>query len=236
MKMPRRSIMVLAASGVACAAGRSWAGDPQSKPAVPPFDLPKLPWEPGDLAPVMSSRAVGLHYGKHHAGYLDNLNKLMPGSGFEGHTLEQIVRGTSGLADKTALFNNAAQGWNHAFFWQSLTPKGGGKPGLEVLEKVNESFGSLGEFRKAFLSASAGQFGSGWVWLVADKATKRLALMKTSNAETPIASVAFEPLAVLDVWEHAYYVDYENRRSEYAAAVLDHLLDWRFVEANLAHL
>ena len=146
------------------------------------------------------------------------------------------MRETAGKADKVGIFNNAAQTWNHSFYWQSLSPKGGGKPGAEVLGRLDTAFGSFDEFRKAFLAASAGQFGSGWVWLVAEKASKKLALLKTGNADTPISGDALLPLAVLDVWEHAYYLDYENRRGDYAAAVVDKLLNWRFVEENLARL
>ena len=204
--------------------------------AKAPLELPKLPWEPGALDPVISSRTVGVHYGKHHKGYLDNLNKLLAGSPLEGRSLEEVVRETAGKADKVGIFNNAAQTWNHSFYWQSLSPKGGGKPGAEVLGRVDAAFGSFDEFRKAFLAASAGQFGSGWVWLVAEKASKKLALLKTGNADTPISGDALLPLAVLDVWEHAYYLDYENRRGDYAAAVVDKLLNWRFVEENLARL
>ena len=177
-----------------------------------------------------------MHYGKHHKGYLDNLNKLLAGSPLEGRSLEDVVRETAGKADKVAIFNNAAQTWNHTFYWQSLSPNGGGKPGAELLGMIDSAFGSFDEFRKAFLAAALGQFGSGWAWLVADKASKKLALVKTGNADTPLSNPAVVPLAVLDVWEHAYYLDYENRRADYAAAVFDKLLCWRFVGKNLAAL
>ena len=227
----RNFLLASAAVGAVAMTGLSVAAD-----AKAPLELPKLPWEPGALDPVISSRTVGVHYGKHHKGYLDNLNKLLAGSPLEGRSLEEVVRETAGKADKVGIFNNAAQTWNHSFYWQSLSPKGGGKPGAEVLGRLDTAFGSFDEFRKAFLAASAGQFGSGWVWLVADKASKKLALLKTGNADTPISGDALLPLAVLDVWEHAYYLDYENRRGDYAAAVVDKLLNWRFVEENLARL
>ena len=227
----RNFLLASAAVGAVAMTGLSVAAD-----AKAPLELPKLPWEPGALDPVISSRTVGVHYGKHHKGYLDNLNKLLAGSPLEGRSLEEVVRETAGKADKVGIFNNAAQTWNHSFYWQSLSPKGGGKPGSEVLGRLDTAFGSFDEFRKAFLAASAGQFGSGWVWLVAEKASKKLALLKTGNADTPISGDALLPLAVLDVWEHAYYLDYENRRGDYAAAVVDKLLNWRFVEENLARL
>ncbi len=227
----RNFLLASAAVGAVAMTGLSVAAD-----AKAPLELPKLPWEPGALDPVISSRTVGVHYGKHHKGYLDNLNKLLAGSPLEGRSLEEVVRETAGKADKVGIFNNAAQTWNHSFYWQSLSPKGGGKPGAEVLGRLDTAFGSFDEFRKAFLAASAGQFGSGWVWLVAEKASKKLALLKTGNADTPISGDALLPLAVLDVWEHAYYLDYENRRGDYAAAVVDKLLNWRFVEENLARL
>lgn len=238
MNLDRRTfLMAAAAAGAASVSGLALAADPSSQVAGKArIDLPKLPWEQGALDPVISSRTVGIHYGKHHAGYVDNLNKLLVGTALEGRSLEEIVRETNGKADKVALFNNAAQTWNHTFYWHSLSPKGGGKPGVDVLGKVSDAFGSFDDFRKAFLAASGGQFASGWVWLVADKATKRLMLLKSSNADTPISADVVVPLAVLDVWEHAYYLDYENRRGEYAAAVFDKLLNWRFVEENLAKL
>lgn len=238
MNFDRRTfLMAAAAAGAASMSGLALAADPSPQSAGKArIDLPKLPWEQGALDPVISSRTVGIHYGKHHAGYVDNLNKLLVGTALEGRSLEEIVRETNGKADKVALFNNAAQTWNHTFYWHSLSPKGGGKPSADVLGKVNDAFGSFDDFRKAFLAASGGQFASGWVWLVADKATKRLMLLKSGNADTPISADVVVPLAVLDVWEHAYYLDYENRRGEYAAAVFDKLLNWRFVEENLAKL
>lgn len=239
MNFDRRTfLMAAAAASAASVSGLALAADPapQAAGGKARIDLPKLPWEQGALDPVISSLTVGIHYGKHHAGYVDNLNKLLVGNALEGRSLEEIVRETNGKADKVALFNNAAQTWNHTFFWHSLSPKGGGKPGADVLGKLNDAFGSFDDFRKAFLAASGGQFGSGWVWLVADKASKRLMLLKSSNADTPISADVVVPLAVLDVWEHAYYLDYQNRRADYAAAVFDKLLNWRFVEENLTKL
>lgn len=234
--MDRRTFImssVAAASSLPIVKGQAWA-QTSNKSSI---ELPKLPWEQNALDPVISSRTVGIHYGKHHAGYVTMLNKLLATQpSYEGQSLEQIIQASVGKLDQQAVFNNAAQIWNHTFYWQSLRPNAGGKPGQDIQNKINEAFGSLDEFRKAFLAASAGQFGAGWVWLVADRKTKRLSVIKTGNAETPISSGAFAPLAVLDVWEHAYYLDYENRRAEYATAVLDKLLNWSFVENNLSTL
>lgn len=215
--------------------GSAWAETVHSTNKLS-IELPKLPWDQNALDPVISSRTVGVHYGKHHAGYVTTLNKLLLTQVVEGQTLEQIIQASAGKINQQAVFNNAAQIWNHTFYWQSLQPNSGGKPSQVVQNKLNEGFGSFDEFRKAFLTASAEQFGAGWVWLVADKNTKCLSVMKTSNAETPISASDFVPLAVLDVWEHAYYLDYENRRAEYASAVLEKLFNWSFVEKNLATL
>lgn len=229
----RRHFLVAAAASATSLSSMAWAAD--APPAKASITLPALPWEPGALDPVISSRTVGIHHGKHHKGYVDNLNKLLAGTALEGRSLEEVVRESAGKADRLAIFNNAAQTWNHTFYWHSLSPKGGGQPGSELLGRIESAFGSFDEFRKAFLAASAGQFGSGWVWLVMDKASRKLALVKSGNADTPLTSNGLTPLAVLDVWEHAYYLDYENRRAEYATAVLDKLLNWRFVEDNLAN-
>jgi Fe-Mn family superoxide dismutase len=206
----------------------SWGAD------APPLALPKLPWEAHALDPIISSNTVGFHYGKHHRGYFDNLNRLLPASGLTGLSLEALVKATADRADRVALFNNAAQAWNHSFYWNSLSPQGGGKPGAELGTRIDAAFGSLDELRKTVLANSAAQFGSGWVWLALDKASNKLIVVKTGNADTPIAGESVVPLAVIDVWEHAYYLDYQNRRADYASALFDKLLNWRFVEANLA--
>jgi Fe-Mn family superoxide dismutase len=232
MNIDRRTFLA-ATSALAATTAYAQVATPDSA-AKSGLELPKLPWEANALDPVISSRTVGIHYGKHHKGYLDNLNRLLTGTPMAGRSLDDVVKASSGKADQVAVFNNAAQTWNHTFYWQSLSPKGGGKPGAELLGKMDASFGSMDEFRKAFLAASAGQFGAGWVWLVANKASKKLSVVKTGNADTPLTDAALVPLAVLDVWEHAYYLDYENRRADYAVAVLDKLFNWRFVEENLA--
>lgn len=227
MEINRRTIVLAAAASLAPLSGKTFAA------GAVPHELPKLPWLPGALDPVISSRTIGIHHGKHHKGYLDNLNRLVAGSPMESLSLADVVLESSGKPDRLAIFNNAAQCWNHSFYWESLAPNGGGRPGAALMDNINTAFGSYDEFRKAYLAASAGQFGSGWVWLVLDKTTKNLAITKTGNADTPLTSNHLVPLAVVDVWEHAYYLDYENRRADYAAALMDKLFNWRFVETNL---
>lgn len=195
------------------------------------FTLDKLPYDDTALAPVISANTIGFHYGKHHAGYVAKLNELAAGTEFEGRTLEAVVKASAGKADKAAIFNNAAQIWNHTFYWNSLRPNGGGQPTGSLKAKVDASFGGYDEFRKQFVAAAMGQFGSGWAWLVSDGGV--LKIVKTPNAETPLTG-SQKPLLTLDVWEHAYYLDYQNRRQAYAEAVIDKLLNWDFAEKNLS--
>lgn len=238
-KLSRRSFVVTSAWWSACT-GASLASAAEVAPASgsgsggSALELPKLPWEANALDPVISANTIGFHHGKHHRSYFDALSKLLPGTPLEGRSLDVVVKEVAGKPDKQAIFNNAAQAWNHTFYWHSLSPKGGGKPGAELLTKIDAAFGSFAEFQKSFLAASAGQFGSGWVWLTWDKSAKKINLVKTGNAETPLTNPNTVPLAVLDVWEHAYYLDYQNRRADYATAVLDKLMNWRFVEENLS--
>jgi Fe-Mn family superoxide dismutase len=195
------------------------------------ISLPALPYAEDALAPVVSARTVALHYGKHHRTYIENLNRLIDGTELEGHSLEEIMAMTADHADKTEIFNNAAQTWNHDFYWRSLSPHGGGRPQGELADRVESTFGSYDGFRKAFAKAAQSQFGSGWVWLVEDSGA--LTVVKTGNAELPRAR-GQRPLATVDVWEHAYYLDYYNRRVDYVDSVLEKLLDWTFVLENLA--
>ena len=192
--------------------------------------LPPLPYAQDALDPYISARTMSFHYGKHHQGYVNNLNKLIAGTPLAGQPLEKIIRETSAMADKTAVFNNAAQVWNHSFFWQSMKPAGGGKPTGRLLKLIGKSFGSFDAFRNAFTAAAMAQFGSGWVWLVQDGDT--LAIIKTSNADTPVAH-GKHPLLACDVWEHAYYLDYQNRRKSFVEAFLDHLANWDFAASRL---
>jgi len=195
--------------------------------------LPPLPYDEGALAPVVSARTVGFHYGKHHRGYVSTLNKLLPGSPCEGKALEAIIRETAGKSDATAVFNNAAQVWNHTFYWRSLAPAGrGGAPSKALESALQAAFGSVDGCRAALLEAATKQFGSGWAWLVAEKGA--LKVVKTPNAETPLTQAGVAPLLAVDVWEHAYYLDWQNRRADYVKAVCKKLLNWTFASENFA--
>jgi len=195
------------------------------------IELPPLPYAQDALAPVISAETLSFHYGKHHKAYVDNLNKLVAGTELADTPLEKVIAATAGRADKAGLFNNAAQIWNHTFFWNSLKPGGGGAPTGAVAKGIDAAFGSFDNFKKEFANAAMTQFGSGWAWLVADKG--QLKVVKTPNAETPLTS-GLTPLLTIDVWEHAYYLDYQNRRADFVAAVIDKLLSWEFANANLA--
>ena len=223
----RRELLLASAAG---AAVLTLGGLPGSARAAAPVVLPPLPWADSALAPVISANTIGFHYGKHHQGYVTNLNKLTAGTPMADQSLEQIVRATAGKADQAAIFNNAAQVWNHTFYWQSLKPGGGGEPPAALKAKMEASFGSVEACRKELTAAATSQFGSGWAWLVADG--DALKVVKTGNAETPLTG-AMRPLVTIDVWEHAYYLDYQNRRADYVAAVLDKLINWEFALQNL---
>jgi Fe-Mn family superoxide dismutase len=192
--------------------------------------LPALPYADNALDPVISANTIGFHYGKHHKGYVDNLNKLIEGTEFQGLSLEQIITETAGKVDKTAIFNNAAQTWNHTFYWQSLKPKGGGEPPAALKQTIEASFDTLDACKKELVAAATTQFGSGWAWLVLDDG--KLKVVKTGNADSPLVK-GMKPLLTIDVWEHAYYLDYQNRRVDYVNAVLDKLINWNFAAENL---
>lgn len=190
------------------------------------FELPELPWAKNALAPHISEETIDYHYGKHHAAYVKNLNGFVESdSSLQGKSLEEIVKSSSG-----GVFNNAAQVWNHTFYWHSMKPGGGGKPTGAIADAIQESFGGYDEFRKQFAQAAATQFGSGWAWLVLDG--KKLEIVKTSNAETPLTT-SKKPLLTIDVWEHAYYIDYRNARQKFVETVVDSLANWDFVSENL---
>jgi len=189
-----------------------------------------LPYAQNALEPVISANTISFHYGKHHKGYVDNLNKLVAGTEFAGLPLEKIITATSGKADKAAIFNNAAQAWNHAFYWNSLTPNGGGEPSAALKAKIEATFGTVDACKKELATAATSQFGSGWAWLVLDG--DKLKVVKTSNADSPLTK-GMKPLLTIDVWEHAYYLDYQNRRADYINAVLDKLINWSFAADNL---
>jgi Fe-Mn family superoxide dismutase len=191
--------------------------------------LPSLPYAENALEPVISANTVRFHYGKHHKGYVDNLNKLIAGTEFANLSLEKIITGTSGKPEKTAIFNNAAQTWNHTFYWNSMSPTGGGEPPAALKQKIVASFGSVDACKKELASAALSQFGSGWVWLVLDGGSFKV--VKTANAENPLTT-GMKPLLTIDVWEHAYYLDYQNLRANYTTAVLDKLINWEFALQN----
>jgi Fe-Mn family superoxide dismutase len=195
------------------------------------FTLPTLPYADTALAPVISANTLGFHYGKHHKTYVDNLNNLVKGTDLEGQSLEAIVAATAGKADKAPVFNNAAQVWNHTFYWNCLRQNGGGAPPAKLAQMIDAGFGSFDNFKKEFAQACVTQFGSGWGWLVADGGA--LKVVKTANAEVPFTK-GQKPLLTIDVWEHAYYLDYQNRRADYVNAVIEKLLNWQFAEENLA--
>ena len=195
------------------------------------FTLPPLPYADNALEPVISANTISFHYGKHHKTYVDNLNNLVKGTDLESATLESIVNATAGKADKAPVFNNAAQIWNHTFYWHSMKPHGGGKPSGKLAQMIDAAFGNSDEFRKQFSATTVSQFGSGWGWLVVDGGA--LKVVKTGNAEVPFTK-GQKPLLTIDVWEHAYYLDHQNKRAAYVDAVIDRLLNWDFAAANLA--
>jgi Fe-Mn family superoxide dismutase len=192
--------------------------------------LPPLPYAENALDPVISASTIGFHYGKHHKGYVATLNKLIAGTELADLSLENLIVETAGKADKVAIFNNAAQAWNHTFYWRSLRAKGGGEPSAALKQRIEASFGSFDACKKELATAATTQFGSGWVWLVLE--ADKLKVVKTGNADTPLTTGA-TPLLTIDVWEHAYYLDYQNRRADYANAVLDKLINWGFAADNL---
>ena len=194
------------------------------------FKLPPLPYAENALMPVISTNTMSFHYGKHHQAYVDNLNNLAKGTDYENASLETIINETAGKSDKVGLFDNAAQIWNHTFYWNSMKPAGGGKPMGKLAQMIEASFGSFDNFRKELATATVSQFGSGWGWLVQDGGV--LKVVKTPNAEVPFTK-GQKPLLTIDVWEHAYYLDHQNKRAEYVDAVIDKLLNWDFAAQNL---
>ncbi|SCC94885.1 superoxide dismutase, Fe [Thiomonas sp. X19] len=188
--------------------------------------LPALPFALDALAPHMSRETLEYHHGKHHQAYVTNLNNLIKGTEFEAMSLDDIIH----KAPAGGVFNNAAQIWNHTFFWHSLSPKGGGEPGGALQGAINKKWGGFAAFKEAFHKSAVGNFGSGWTWLV-KKADGSVDIVNTSNAATPLTS-ADKPLLTVDVWEHAYYVDFRNRRPDFVKTFLDHLANWSFAERN----
>ena len=195
------------------------------------IQLPQLPWGESDLAPHISQETISFHYGKHHKAYVDNANKLIEGTDLANAPLEDIVRSAASKPDKKGLFNNAAQVWNHTFYWNCLAPKAGGAPAGALGAAIDKKWGSFAAFKEAFSKSTVGNFGSGWTWLV-KKADGSVDIANTSNAGTPLTG-ADKPLMTCDVWEHAYYVDYRNARPKYVESFWN-LVNWSFAEANFA--
>ena len=189
-----------------------------------------LPYAKDALDPYISARSFDFHYGKHYQTYIDNTRKLIARTEYAGVSLKEIIQKTSKNSSQIAIFNNAAQSFNHEFFWKSMKPGGGGQPKGRIGEEIEKSFGSYSHFEKEFVDAALTQFGSGWAWLIQDG--PMLKVLKTANADTPLVH-GWTPLLTLDVWEHAYYLDYQNRRGDYVRAFMDHLINWGFAESNL---
>lgn len=196
-----------------------------------PFELPPLPYAKDALAPYVSANTLDFHHGKHHQTYVTNLNNMTKDSPLASKSLEEVVKEAAADPGKTGLFNNAGQVWNHNFFWNCMKPGGGGKPSGEVASAIETAFGSYEKFAEEFKNACVTQFGSGWGWLAADKGT--LKVVKTANADLPLVHDQ-RALLTCDVWEHAYYLDYQNRRPDFVQAFLDHLVNWDFVAENMA--
>jgi superoxide dismutase, Fe-Mn family len=193
--------------------------------------LPELPFAKDALEPYVSSKTLDFHYGKHHNAYVVNTSKLLENHALKDKTLEKIIESTAGDSSQAGLFNNAAQVWNHTFYWNSIKPKGGGQPTGKIADRINKDLGGYDKFVASFQTAGVGQFGSGWAWLVVNKNGK-LEVTKTANADTPLAH-GLKPVLTVDVWEHAYYLDYQNRRPDYVKSFIENLLNWDFANSNI---
>ena len=195
-----------------------------------PIELPPLPYAEDALQPVLTPRTLGFHYGKHHRGYVDKLNELIAGTELADLSLQLLVARSFGRPERVGIFNSAAQAWNHDFYWRSMRPLGGGEPPAALKQRIEASFGSVEACKQALAKAAISHFGSGWVWLVL--AADKLEVVSTVNADLPLTADV-KPLLVLDVWEHAYYLDYQHRRTDYVEAVLDKLINWEFALENI---
>ena len=198
-----------------------------------PFMLPNLPFAQNALEPAMSANLLDFHHKKHHAAYVTNLNNLINNSEYQDQSLEQIIMATVGKDDKLAIFNNAAQIWNHSFFWHCMKPNGGKEPYGKIADKITADFGSYANFKDQFKNIGVSQFGSGWVWLVLEN--DKLKIIKTLNADMPLVHNQ-KAILTCDVWEHAYYLDYQNRRADFIVTFLDELVNWDFANSNLESL
>jgi superoxide dismutase, Fe-Mn family len=226
-QIDRRGFLLTTAGAAISFAMGGW---PSSARADSALGLPPLPYAEDALAPVISARTINFHYEKHHKGYVETLKRLVTGTPYAALSLEQIITRTAVKADQTALFNTAAQTWNHTFYWNSLRPQGGGQPPAGLKEKIESDFESVAACKTELADAAIAQFGSGWAWLVLDN--NKLRIVKTANAEVPWTR-GLKPLLTIDVWEHAYYLDYQNRRKDYVNAVLDKLINWEFALQNI---
>ena len=202
-----------------------------ARPPHPVHVLPPLPYANDALEPVISAETLSFHHGKHHKDYVLKLNQLVEGTRFLGLSLESLIMRTAGKAEHAAIFNNAAQAWNHTFYWHSLTPKSGNGISTALNEKIRASFGTLAKLKEQLAKAAIEQLGSGWAWLVLDGSDLRV--ISTGNSDDPLPK-RLKPLLTIDVWEHAYYLDYQNRRADHVHAVLDQLINWEFAAENLA--
>ncbi|MBF2098591.1 MAG: superoxide dismutase [Gloeomargaritaceae cyanobacterium C42_A2020_066] len=195
------------------------------------YEFPALPYATDALAPYITAETISFHYAKHHAAYVTNYNNLVKGTPFDEQPLEEVIKATAGDASKVGIFNNGAQAWNHTFYWNCMKPGGGGEPTGDLAAKIVADFGSFAQFKDAFKAAGATQFGSGWAWLVLENGT--LKVTKTANADNPLCHGQV-PLLTMDVWEHAYYLVYQNRRPDYISDFIDNLIDWSFVAQRYA--
>jgi Fe-Mn family superoxide dismutase len=194
------------------------------------YELPPLPFGYTALEPHVSKSTLEFHHDKHHAAYVNKYNDMIKGTDMESKSIEEVIKATYNDASKAGIFNNAAQAWNHTFYWNCIKPSGGGQPSGALADKIAADFGSFDKFKEEFATAAATQFGSGWAWLVLDKGTLKVA--KTSNAENPIA-MGLTPLLTIDVWEHAYYLDYQNKRPDYIQTFISSLINWDFVAEQM---
>jgi Fe-Mn family superoxide dismutase len=227
---PRREVLKLSlvAASLTLGAAAKAASPAALKIGSSPLVQPALPFAVDALAPTISERTIGFHYGKHHKGYFDNLNKLVAGTPMAQESLESIIIQTADAPEKAGVFNNAAQAWNHNFYWLSLSPQSQ-NPSGKLSAAIEQDFGSLGALKTQLSAASVGRFGAGWGWLVLDKG--KLKVVSTSNADLPFVH-GQTPLLTVDVWEHAYYLDYQNRRADYVGAVIANTLNWDFAARN----
>ena len=232
----RRTAIKTGAAAVAVVAAAATLARPNIARAQGegPIKVPALPYADDALAPVISANTIGFHYGKHHMAYAAALNAALagPAKDYAALSLDDIVKTSRANPNRAAVFNSAAQVWNHTFYWNSMKPGGGGEPTGKLKDEIGKAFGDFAKFKEAFARATIGQFASGWGWLAWDEKAKKLVIQATSNAETPFGR-GFKPILTIDVWEHAYYLDYQNRRADYVNAVIDKLVNWEFAEKNL---